>query len=263
MFSMGVQLKPSDFEAVFKRPLPVFMGLLLQYVIMPLSGYAVASFFHLSNDYATGLILVACCPGGTASNVINYLARADVALSVTMTALSTFMAILFTPLLTAFYAGSRVDVPAMGLFLSTLQVVLLPILAGLVFHKPLLRFESVLSKLFPAIAVILISFIVASIVGASKKQILENGFTLPLAVIALHASGFLFGYIFAFWVSKSAIVSRTISVEVGMQNSGLGVVLARQNFTSPLTAIPSAISSLVHSLIGSALAAYWSKKKQA
>jgi BASS family bile acid:Na+ symporter len=219
--------------------------------------------FDLPKDLAVGLILVASCPGGTASNVIAYIARADVALSVTMTAISTLLAIFLTPVLTSIYASSRVDIPEGGLFLSTFQVVLVPVGAGLLLHRFASKFEKQINTFFPAFAVLVITMIVASIVGSGKKEILENGFKLLFAVFLLHSAGFLLGYTISIFLTKSKITSRTISIEVGMQNSGLGVVLARQNFASPLTAIPSAISSLFHSVIGSVLAAIWRRREKA
>jgi BASS family bile acid:Na+ symporter len=257
MLGMGVTLSLDDFRRVARFPLLVFLGILLQYTVMPSLGWACAWLFGLPVPFAVGLILVACCPGGTASNVISFLARADVPLSVTMTALSTLLAVIMTPTLTALLAGSRIDVPGLGLLLSTVQVVILPIVLGLLMKRYLPRVTQAILPAAPLAAVVLITLIVASIIGAGKREILEAGPRLIGAVFSLHAGGFLFGYLLARILSRLEIASRTISIEVGMQNSGLGVVLARQNFSSPLFAIPSAISSLFHSLIASMLAAVW------
>ncbi len=260
MLGMGLTLGPDDFKEVVKRPGLVLLGLVLQYTVMPASGWVFSYLYHLPAPFAVGLILVASCPGGTASNVVSYLAKADVPLSVTMTSISTLVAVVLTPLLTMLLAGSRVNVNGWGLFWSTIQVVILPVTAGVLMNRFCHRFTQKIVTAAPLVAVIFITLIVASIVGAGRDQIIKAGPALILAVFSLHASGFFFGYILSRLTSKNEIASRTISIEVGMQNSGLGVVLARQNFANPATAIPSAISSVFHSLIASLLAAYWRRR---
>jgi BASS family bile acid:Na+ symporter len=257
MLGMGLTLDVSDFRRVTTQGRLVALGVTLQYTVMPLLGWSVATLFALPAPLAVGLILVACCPGGTASNVISYLALADVPLSVAMTAVSTILAVMMTPALTAFLASSRIDVPAAGLFVSTVQVVVLPIVAGLLLKRWSPALTRTILPAAPLAAVVMITLIVASIIGAGRAEIVQAGFRLIAAVFALHAGGFLLGYLLARLVSRDEIVARTISIEVGMQNSGLGVVLARQNFANPLVAIPSAISSLFHSLIASVLAGVW------
>jgi BASS family bile acid:Na+ symporter len=167
------------------------------------------------------------------------------------------LAIAATPLLTSILDGSRIDVPAFGLFLSTVQVILVPVIAGVLLNKYFHTFTERILPAAPVIAVLFITLIVASIIGAGRDIILTAGTPLIAAVFLLHTGGFLFGYIITKMISRDVIAARTISIEVGMQNSGLGVVLARNNFTNPAFAIPSAISSLFHSLIASALAAWW------
>ncbi len=260
MLGMGLTMEVDDFRRVSKTPGPVLLGILLQYLIMPSAGWICAKLFQLPPALAVGLILVACCPGGTASNVINYLARADVPLSVTMTTLSTFVAVILTPLLTKWLAGSIIEVNAWGLFLDTVQVVVLPVVLGLAAKTYLPRITQRILPAAPLVAVIFIVLIVSSIVGLGKDRIINAGPMLIGAVFSLHALGFLFGYLLTKLTAGDEIVARTISVEVGMQNSGLGVVLARSNFADPLVAIPSAISSVFHSLIGSLLAAIWSRR---
>lgn len=257
MLGMGLTLTADDFSEVLKHPGRTLTGVVLQYTIMPALGWSLASLFGLPAPFAVGLILVACCPGGTASNVVSYIARADVALSVTMTSITTLMAVVMTPLLTAWLAGSRVNVPAAGLFWSTIQVVILPVAAGVLLRRFLPGFTSRIVPAAPLVAVIFITLIVASIIGAGREAILKAGIRLIGAVFSLHAGGFLLGYLGSLLVNRHEITARTVSIEVGMQNSGLGVVLARQNFADPLTAIPSAISSLFHSVIASALAGIW------
>jgi BASS family bile acid:Na+ symporter len=257
MLGMGLTLRIEDASRVANRRGALATGVILQYTVMPSVGWACAWLFGLPTPFAVGLILVACCPGGTASNVITYLARGDVALSVAMTAVSTFLAVLMTPLLTAMLAGSRVDVPVGGLLVSTAQVVVAPLLAAALLKRYASGLTARILPAAPLAAVVMISLIVASIIGAGREAILQSAPRLLLSVVTLHAGGFLIGHLLAWAVGLDVITARTVSIEVGMQNSGLGVVLARQNFIDPLVAIPSAISSLCHSLIGSLLAAAW------
>ena len=257
MLGMGLTLEVDDFRRVLRRPAPIGLGVVLQYVVMPLMGWTVAWALDLPREFAVGLILVSCCPGGVASNVISYLALADVPLSVSMTAVSTGLSVLMTPALMATLASSRIDVPAAGLLLSTVQVVILPVAAGLVLRRYAQGIARAVLPYGPFTSVVLITLIVASIIGSSRAIILESGDLLVVAVFGLHAGGFFFGYTLARLVSRRVPTARTVSIEVGMQNSGLGVVLAGQNFTSPLVAVPSAISSLFHSLIGSVVAGVW------
>ena len=249
MLSMGVTIGFDDFRRIGRERTSVLPGVVLQYTLMPALGWSLAALFDLPTPFAVGLILVSCCPGGTASNVISFLARADVALSVTMTAAATLVAVLMTPLLTETLAGSRIDVPAAGLLLDTVQVVVLR-----------WRFPLACARVLPVaplVAVMAITMIVASIIGAGRAQVLEAGPRLVAAVLCLHVGGFLLGYLAGRMLLGRELTARTISIEVGMQNSGLGVVLAQQNFASPLVAIPCAISAVFHSLVGSVAAAIW------
>lgn len=263
MLGMGLTLTVDDFRRIAQMPGRILTGAALQYTIMPLMGWAMAGLFKLPPALAAGLILVACCPGGTASNVVTYLAKADVPLSVTMTTLTTLMAVIMTPSLTTWLVGSRVEVSFWGLLRDTIQVVVLPVVLGVALNR---FFPKVTARILPAaplMAVIFIMLIVSSIVGMGRDHILTSGLSLIAAVAGLHISGFFMGYIAALIITRNEIAARTISIEVGMQNSGLGVVLARSNFASPLTAIPCAISSVFHSLIGSLLAAFWRNQKAA
>ncbi len=259
MLGMGLTLKPEDFKLVFETPKWVLTGALLQFTVMPLFGWLLGYVFDLPLPYAVGLIIVASCPGGTASNVISFLAKANVALSVTMTAVSTLLAIILTPLLTTFLIGEKMEVSTYQLFLGTLKVVLLPIILGVTINKYLPKFTQKVLPVAPLIAVITIVLIVASIIGQGRDEIFQSGLRLAGAVLTLHLSGFLLGYLLSRFVVKNKQVNRTISIEVGMQNSGLGAYLARANFVNPAIAIPSAISSAVHSIIGSIAAGMWRK----
>jgi len=255
MLGMGLTLEWRDFQQVFTTPRWVLVGVALQFIVMPFLGWGLGKLFQLPPFFAVGLILVSCCPGGTASNVISYLAKAQVALSVCMTTISTLMAIALTPVLTAQLSGSSLDVPAWGLFSTALKVVLLPISVGVLLRRFLPQLTQKVMPVAPPFAVLLISLIVGSILGQGKQQVLEAGGALIASLLLLHFFGFLLGYSISQLLFRTTAVSKTIAIEVGMQNSGLGVVLAQENFASPLTAIPAAISSLVHSIYGSVFVA--------
>ena len=258
MLGMGITLSVDDFMRVASRPAAVVAGFVAQFTIMPLAGWGVAAAFDLAPPLAAGLILVACCPGGTASNVVTYIARADVALSVVMTACSTMAAVVLTPLLTKLLAGRLVEVDAWGLFLSTVQVVVLPVAAGVAINRCLPCVVRNVQPAAPLVSVVAIALVCASIIGQNAAAVRDSGPELLAAVFSLHGLGFACGYLCARICGYDRPVARTISIEVGMQNSGLGVVLAQQHFPAePLVAVPCAISSVVHSLIGSGLAGWW------
>ncbi len=260
MLGMGITLQLDDFRRIASMPGKIFLGVLLQYTIMPALGFVLGYFYQLPKEYAVGLCLVASCPGGTASNVICYIAKLDVALSVTLTTVSTLLAVILTPSLTSVLVGNRLYVDTLGLFLSTVQVIVIPVILGVTLRRWLPKTTEKILPIMPAVAVVMITLIVSSIIGTGKDAIITGGITLFASVFSLHSFGFLLGYLLARIAGSNSVVAKTISIEVGMQNSGLGVVLARQNFTSPLVAIPSAISSLFHSLIASILAGWWRKR---
>jgi BASS family bile acid:Na+ symporter len=258
MLGMGLTLNVADFAAVLRLPGAVAVGFAAQYTIMPLLGWSVGKMLALPAPFAVGLILVACCPGGTASNLVTYLARGNVALSVIMTMCSTLAAVVMTPLLTGWLAGAYVPVDAWGIFLTTAQVVLAPVLAGLLLHHQAPRLAGFILPAGPIMSVLVISLIVGSIIGQNASAIFAHGGQLLLAVTLLHSGGFFLGYVVGRLFGFDLGVARTISIEVGMQNSGLGAVLAKTRFAAePLTAVPSALSSVCHSLLGSLLAAWW------
>ena len=261
MLGMGLTLNVADFAAVLRLPGAVALGFAAQYTIMPLIGWSVGKMLALPAPFAVWLILVACCPGGTASNVVTYLARGNVALSVLMTMCSTLAAVVMTPLLTGWLAGAYVPVDAWGIFLTTAQVVLAPILIGLLLHHQAPRLAGFILPAGPIMSVLVISLIVGSIIGQNATAIFAHGGQLLLAVSLLHGGGFFLGYIVGRLSGFDLGVARTLSIEVGMQNSGLGAVLAKTRFAAePLTAVPSALSSVCHSLLGSLLAAWWRRR---
>jgi BASS family bile acid:Na+ symporter len=257
MLGMGMTLTLDDFRRVLTMPKPVALGFAAQFTIMPLLGWGIGLGLKLDTPFAVGLILVACCPGGTASNIVTFLARADLALSVVMTAVSTLAAVIMTPFLTQLLAGSRVPVDALGLLTSTLQVVVLPVLAGVAINRFFPRVVRPVLPVAPLVSALTVALICASIIGQSAAAIRASAGGLLLAVFLLHAGGFALGYVAARLFGFQPTTARTVSIEVGMQNSGLGVVLARRHFADPLTAVPCAISSVFHSVIGSLLAGWW------
>jgi len=267
MLGMGLTLRVADFLEVGKRPGAVAMGVVAQFVIMPATGWAIARGFDLEPGLALGLILVACCPGGTASNVICYLAKANVALSVLMTMCSTFVAIGLTPLLTKWLAGKYLPIDALALFKSMLLVVLLPLLLGIAVNSAVGRLKRpervrrTVDLLGPVLSVVVIVLIVGCIFALKKAEIAAAAGTLFLSVFLLHASGFFFGYVAMWLAGKDEPMRRTVSIEVGMQNSGLGSALATKHFAEyALAPVPSAISAVYHCLIGSLLAAWWRRR---
>ena len=254
MFGMGLTLKPHDFALVAERPLPVIIGVVAQFVIMPLLALLVVVALDLPNEIAVGVILVGCSPGGTASNVVSYLARGDVALSVTMTSISTLLAPLITPALTLWLAGELMEVSVSAMALSIVKVVLVPVVAGLLVRLLLPSIVDVIMPALPWISVIAISTIVAVVVGGSRDNIVKAGGIVLLAVILHNTLGYLLGYLTGRVTGQPVPVRRTMAVEVGMQNSGLASTLAMAHI-SPLAALPGAVFSVWHNLSGAMLAA--------
>lgn len=261
MLGMGITLSVEDFKRVATMPKAVAAGVVAQFVLMPFWGWAIGKALNLPTDFAVGLILVACCPGGTASNVVVFIARANVALSVLMTMCSTAVAIGLTPLFTSYLAGQYVPVDAAGLFISMVKIVLAPVAIGVLLHHAFPKLVKAVLPVGPLVSVIVIALICAAILGARAEAVMESGLSLLGAVILLHSAAFASGYFFARILGYDTLVRRTISIEVGMQNSGLATALATKHFAAtPLTAVPGAISAVMHSVIGSALAGYWRLK---
>lgn len=261
MFGMGMTMTVDDFKGVLQSPKAVLIGLVAQFVVMPGLAYLLCQLFQLPPEIAIGVILVGCCPGGTASNVITYMAKGNTALSVACTLVSTLLAPVLTPAIFYLLASQWIEINAMSMLGSILQVVLFPIILGLIVRAVLKQKVDAYIQVMPLISVIAIVAIVAAIIGGSKAQILESGL-LILAVVALHnALGYLLGF-WASWLFKLPYAdSKAIAIEVGMQNSGLGVALAAVHFAaSPVTAVPSAIFSLWHNISGPALATYWASR---
>lgn len=256
MLGMGLTLTLDDFRRVFVIPFALLGGVALQFAVMPLLGWGIGHWMELPRDMAVGLVLVACCPGGTASNVVAFLARANVALSVSMTAISTTLAVVLTPLLTKFYVGERVPVDALGLLQSILIIVILPVVAGITINHFFGRAAKRIAAVSPFVSVLFIILIVGYILSLNRDSILENWQTLVAATLLLHLGGFGLGYGLARAMKLDELSSRTVSIEVGMQNSGLGTTLAKAHFTA-LTAVPCAVSAVMHCILGSIAAGIW------
>ncbi|MEM1197025.1 MAG: bile acid:sodium symporter family protein [Pseudomonadota bacterium] len=269
MLAMGLTLSLDDYRRLTQLPGAVAIGVGLQFVVMPLSGWGIAQVMGLEQGLAVGLILVACCPGGTASNIVAYLARGNVALSVTMTMLSTLAAIALTPFLTGELAGAYVEIDRWNLLRNMVAIVLVPVIAGSVLNRLFPRAAAAVSGVLPLIAILLVIWIVGGIVGGAKAQIAEHAGELLLATFLLHALGFGLGWGLARAFGLKGAEQRTVSIEVGMQNSGLGSGLAKTpafaaQFASvqqaALAPVPAAISAVWHVLIGSLLASWWRRR---
>jgi BASS family bile acid:Na+ symporter len=256
MFGMGLTLTGAQLTAALRRPRWLLLGVALQFAVMPLLAYAIAGYLGLSSTLAAGLILVGACPGGTASNVMVYLARGDVALSVAMTAVSTLAAVLLTPWLTLWLAGTRVDVPAPAMLLDILRIVLLPVLAGMLVRLLLRGPATALARVLPGLSMLLIALIVAIILALNRGQLAATGTVIAGAVIAHNALGFALGYVAAWFGGAAPAQRRAIAIEVGMQNSGLATALAIK-YLPALAALPAALFSVWQNLAGLALAAAW------
>ena len=263
MLSMGLTLSFEDFVRILRIPKSILLGVGLQYTIMPFLGYGLALLFQLPIDFVIGMVLVACCPGGTASNVVCFIAKTNIALSVSLTTISTLLAILFTPLLTTLWVeslsmeltGLTIEVDTLGLLIKTIKVVILPIIAGVLLNRYFNPLVKRVESYTPFLAVLSIVFIVDFILAAKKDAILEIGAPLMGAVALLHFFGFLLGYFLSLKLKFGEKDSQTISIEVGMQNSGLATELARSNFSNyGLATVPGAISALTHCILGSIIA---------
>jgi BASS family bile acid:Na+ symporter len=260
MFGMGLTLRLQDFKIVFSRPKDVVIGCLAQFTVMPLLAWTLARAFQLDEALALGVVLVGCCPGGTASNVITYLAKGDLALSVGMTGVSTLLAPFLTPLLTWALAGKSVDVNVASMFLSILWVVILPIVVGLLVKWMWPKFTEKTIDYLPAFSSIAIALIVAIIISANATKLLAGGLLIVIVVMLHNICGLSLGYAIGRLLRLSGSKKRAISIEVGMQNSGLASSLATIHFAAyPLATIPGAIFSVWHNISGAAVAYLYRK----
>ena len=261
MFGMGLTLNLKDFKIVFSRPKDVIIGCMAQFTVMPLLAWTLARLFALDEALALGVVLVGCCPGGTASNVITYLAKGDLALSVGMTGVSTLLAPFLTPLLTWALAGKSVNVDVVGMLLSILWVVIVPIIVGLIVKWLWPKFTEQATDYLPAFSSIAIATIVAIIIAANASKLLAGGMII-IVVVAMHnVCGLALGYLIGRLLRLTEAKKRAISIEVGMQNSGLASSLATIHFAAyPLATIPGAIFSVWHNLSGALVARLYTRK---
>ena len=260
MFGMGLTLSPQDFRIVFSRPKDIIIGCLAQFTVMPLLALGLSWAFALPKELALGVILVGCCPGGTASNVITYLAKGDLALSVGMTATSTLLAPLLTPLLVLMLAGTMVEVDTIGMLLSIVYVVIAPIAVGLIFQRYLPKFTKEIVPYLPAFSSIAIALVVGIIVAHNAARLLVGGMIVVLVVVLHNLCGLSLGYVIGRLLGLAEPKKRAISIEVGMQNSGLASSLATLHFAAfPLATIPGAIFSVWHNISGALVARIYSK----
>lgn len=261
MFCMGMTLLPADFKEAVKRPKVIALGLILQFSVMPLSAYLLGHLLGFPALLLAGFILVGAAPGGTASNVMTFLAKGDVALSITLTACSTLLGVVLTPYMTLFLTKEVVEVNALAMLWSIVKIVFLPVGLGVLINY---FFSSKIQKvqaILPSISMVGIVMIIAIVVALNQSRIVEVGAWVALGVVLHNALGLILGY----WLSKMAgyneRIARTIAIEVGMQNSGLAVALATKYFGA-LAALPGALFSVWHNVSGSLLASYWSRKKE-
>jgi len=261
MFFMGITLHLDDFARVLKQPKTIFIAVILKFICMPLAALFISKMLHLSTELLIGMILVGVVSGGTAANVIVYLAKGDVALSITITMMSTLLSVFITPLLTLLYVGQSVPVPAVDMLVSILQIVAIPVIFGVILnyflHTMIKRYESY----FAMLSMITIVFVISIVVALNQNAIASIGFLTIIGIILHNSVGLLSGYVGAKWFGFNHTICKTIAIDVGMQNSGLAVALALKYFT-PLSALPGAIFSIWHNISGAIFAGFWSRHKE-
>jgi BASS family bile acid:Na+ symporter len=262
MLGMGLTLSLDDFKAIGKIPGAVALGFGAQYTIMPLCGWLVATLLRLEPGMAVGIILVASCPGGMASNMISYLAKANLALSVVLTICSTLLAFLFTPMWTSLLAGSRVEVDVVQMSLSAMKLTIAPVALGVLIRWLVPKTADRIGACGPTVAVLAFTFVTGGIVAASAEAIAANFGRLALAAFLLHVFGFGVGYFITKLFRFDETIARTVSIEVGMQNGGMAAALARQHFaTMPLAAAAGVFSGVMQNIIGGLLASWWKRRQ--
>lgn len=261
MLGMGLTLSLKDFLQVWKHRIVVGLGVAIQFIVMPLVAWLLSMALGFSVELTIGMMLVGATAGGTASNVMTYLAKGDVALSVSMTIVSTLAAVLLLPLLTWFYIGQTVDVPVTSMLLMLLKMIVVPLFIGMLinhfFHRKIQRFLPA----FPMFSMTVILLIIAIVVALNVNNLATVAWTLVLTVILHNVIGLASGYYLAKKLGYDSVIARTVAIEVGMQNSGLSVALALKYFTVA-SALPGAMFSIWHNLSGSVFASYWQNKNK-
>ncbi|XOS94547.1 bile acid:sodium symporter family protein [Brevibacillus laterosporus] len=261
MFGMGLTISASDFKEVFRRPKDVALGVIGHYLVMPLLAFLLAYFLELPPEIAVGVILVGCCPSGTASNVMVFLSRGDVALAVAIASVSTLLAPVVTPFLILLLASKWVDINIWSLFYSIIQVVIIPLALGLFVKKYFGKQAAASVKALPLVSVVAIVMIICGVVAGNQAKLASAGLMIFAVVVLHNVLGFLLGFLFARLCGMDLAKQKAVAMEVGMQNSGLGVAIATAHF-SPLAAVPSAIFSVWHNISGSVLASIFSRMKE-
>ena len=259
MFSMGLTLKVEDFFRIFKNFKIICLGIFLQFLIMPILGFLLVKIFYIEQIIGLGVILVGCAPGGTASNVVCYLAKGDVALSISLTVCSTILAVFFMPILFWFYTGSNIEIPVYQMMLSIFKIVIIPVTLGIILNS--LSFINIekIKLCLPLIAVIAIVFIVTIIIGSNSSQIFKQGPKIFLAVMCHNLLGIFLGFYLCKKMNYTKKIAKTLAIEVGMQNSGLATAIAIKYF-GPYSALAGAFFSIWHNISGPILASFWKKK---
>lgn len=260
MFGMGMTLTWRRFKTVIEQPGIISVAVLIQFLFMPLAAFLIAGLFQLSEAQTIGMVLVGSSAGGTASNVICYLAKGNVALSILLTMTSTVAAVVATPALTYLYLSHSVPVPFWNMFISVLQIVLLPVVLGTAINSAFHQAVGHIRGLLPLLSIGAIVLIIAIIVALNQAEISKADFVICLAVVLHNVSGLAVGYLIPKLLKYDRTTCRTVSIEVGMQNSGLSVALAVKYF-SGAAALPGAMFSIWHNLSGSLLAAIWGRRR--
>ena len=259
MFGMGMTLRIEDFKEIFRRPKEIFIGVAAQFLIMPLLAWALATLFDLPPELAAGVILVGTCPGGTASNVMTYLAKGDLALSVSMTMTTTLLAPIVTPILTLWLAGAWIDISLAAMMISIIQIVIAPIFLGIIINHFFRDFVRKITIILPTVSIVAILLIVGGVVSVNADKILDVGLILMLVVMLHNICGYALGFAVAKAFNMNIAKVKAISIEVGMQNSGLAVSLAMIHFGAA-AAIPGAIFSVWHNISGSIAVIFFAYK---
>ena len=265
MFGMGLVIKPQDFVLIFSKPKNVIFGCITQYTIMPAIAFLLCKLFHLDLAMTAGVILVGTCPGGTASNVITYLSKGDIALSVCITSVNTLLAPVLTPLITYFLLRTSIEINIISMFISILQIVIVPIILGIIINKFFGKFTQKMVNILPVVSIVLICIIISSVVSHNAENIFTSGIIILVVVVIHNILGYLSGFVAAKAVGMNIEEMKAISIEIGMQNSGLATGLASTAFPNLYGAtVPGAIFSVWHNISGAILAAIyrnWSTSK--
>ena len=260
MFGMGLTMKPADFGPIFTRPKEIIIGELAQFIIMPMLAWLLCYLLKLPTELALGMILVGCCPGGTASNVMCYLAKGDVPLSIAMTTVSTLLAPIVTPALVLLLTGKEIHVDVFGMFISIVQVVILPVSIGFIINHFFGKYTRRIVPLMPMISALAVMAIIGVVVSCNQVKILQCSLIVAVAVILHNTLGLVLGYLLGKCARLSKPKSAAISIEVGMQNAGLATSLATIHFAMyPMAAVPGALFSIWHNLSGSIAASIFRK----